>query len=193
MVCCWSENQGAVHPDKLSTSKTQNIGQLGTKKAKCDVHYSKFRFFPVPHRIGKGVVTKTQFLWKTTVCNRRRGLMGKCAWFKWWWWEIYLVGERVARGPLGGSSRRRKSLQQRQVTAIDMVETIWPKFHLCATLLTGERSGLPRNPRLSSAFEEPSFFNRKIPWSFLTWRFHTCCRWFGKYKEYLLKVTDWKK
>ena len=71
---------------------------------------------------------------------------------------VDLVGERVARGPLGGSSRRRKSLQQRQVTAMDMVETIWPKFHLRATLLTGERSGLPRNPRLSSA----SFFSRKI-------------------------------
>ena len=76
---------------------------------------------------------------------------------------VDLVGERVARGPLGGSSRRRKSLQQRQVTAMDMVETIWPKFHLRATLLTGERSRLPRNQRLSSAFEEPSFFSRKIP------------------------------
>ena len=77
---------------------------------------------------------------------------------------VDLVGERVVRGPLGGSSRRRKSLQQRQVTAMDMVETIWPtKFHLRATLLTGERSGLPRNPRLSSAFEEPSFFSGKIP------------------------------
>ena len=75
---------------------------------------------------------------------------------------VDLVGERVARGPLGGSSRRRKSLQQRQVTAMDMVETIWPKFHLRATLLTGERSGLPRNPRLSSAFEEPSSFSRKF-------------------------------
>ena len=82
---------------------------------------------------------------------------------------VDLVGERVARGPLGDSSRRRKSLQQRQVTAMDMVETIWPtKFHLRATLLTGERSGLPRNPRLSSAFEGPSFFSRKIPLSFFS-------------------------
>ena len=119
-------------------------------------------FFPVPHRIGKGVVTNTQFLWKTTVCNRAEGPHGEVRVIQ-VVVVVDLVGERVARGPLGGSSRRRKSLQQRQVTAMDMVETIWPKFHLRATLLTGERSGLPRNPRLSSAFEEPSFLSWKIP------------------------------
>ena len=59
-------------------------------------------FFPVPHRIGKGVVTKTQFLWKTTVCNRRRGLMGKCAWFKWWWWW-WTWWEKGWRGALLGA------------------------------------------------------------------------------------------
>ena len=58
-------------------------------------------FFPVPHRIGKGVVTKTQFLWKTTVCNRRRGLMGKCAWFRWWWWWTWW--EKGWRGALLGA------------------------------------------------------------------------------------------
>ena len=100
-MCCWSENQGAVHPDKVSTSKTQNIGQLGTKKLNVMCITQSLVFFPVPHRIGKGVVTKTQFLWKTTVCNRRRGLMGKRAWFRWWWWWTWW--EKGWRGALLGA------------------------------------------------------------------------------------------
>ena len=90
-------------PWQIINFKTQNIGQIGTKKAEYDVHHSKFRFFS-----GATLDWKGSCLWpirsfsgKPPCVTGRRGLMGKCAWFRWWWWWTWW--EKGWRGALLGA------------------------------------------------------------------------------------------